>query len=165
MVSAITIQFAFIFEPAEDGIMARAPRKTGQTLMNKHDIFQMAYVSVLMALIALWAYDWLLGRGVDQVTASTMMVNIIVISKIFYLFNIRTTKLAFSKAFFSNPKAFGIIAGMIVLQLILTYVPFMQKLFYTEPLTLLEWAVSIGAGFLILIITECDKIIRLKLKR
>lgn len=31
MVSAITIQFAFIFEPAEDGIMARAPRKTGQT--------------------------------------------------------------------------------------------------------------------------------------
>lgn len=27
--------------------------------MNKHDIFQMAYVSVLMALIALWAYDWL----------------------------------------------------------------------------------------------------------
>ena len=92
------------------------------------------------------AYDWLLGRGVDQVTASTMMVNIIVISKIFYLFNIRTTKLAFSKAFFSNPKAFGIIAGMIVLQLILTYVPFMQKLFYTEPLTLLEWAVSIGAG-------------------
>lgn len=165
MVSAITIQFAFIFEPAEDGIMARAPRKTGQTLMNKHDIFQMAYVSVLMALIALWAYDWLLGQGVDQVTASTMMVNIIVISKIFYLFNIRTTKLAFSKAFFSNPKAFGIIAGMIVLQLILTYVPFMQKLFYTEPLTVLEWAVSIGAGFLILIITEFDKIIRLKLKR
>ncbi|MEL1196052.1 cation transporting ATPase C-terminal domain-containing protein, partial [Staphylococcus epidermidis] len=82
MVSAITIQFAFIFEPAEDGLMTRKPRKTGQALMNKHDVFQMAYVSVLMALIGLLAYDWLLGRGVDQVTASTMMVNIIVISKI-----------------------------------------------------------------------------------
>lgn len=161
MVSAITIQFAFIFEPAEDGLMTRKPRKTGQALMNKHDVFQMAYVSVLMALIGLLAYDWLLGRGVDQVTASTMMVNIIVISKIFYLFNIRTAKLAFSKAFFTNQKAFGIIALMIILQLILTYVPFMQQTFYTEPLTLLEWGVSIGAGFLILLITEFDKIIRL----
>ena len=29
MVSAITIQFAFIFEPAEKGIMQRKPRKLG----------------------------------------------------------------------------------------------------------------------------------------
>lgn len=34
MVSAITIQFAFIFEPAEPGIMNRKPRKTGNKLMS-----------------------------------------------------------------------------------------------------------------------------------
>lgn len=72
MVSAITIQFAFIFEPAEDQIMERPPQKTGSRLMNRHDIFQMGYVSVLMALISILAHDWLLAQGLDQVTASTI---------------------------------------------------------------------------------------------
>ena len=162
MVSAITIQFAFIFEPAEDQIMERPPQKTGSRLMNKHDIFQMAYVSVLMALISLVAHDWLLAQGLDQITASTMMVNIIVISKIFYLFNIRTSKFAFSKEFFSNKPAFLIIGLMVVLQLILTYVPFMQQAFHTAPMSMVEWGMTILAGLLILVITEIDKWIRMK---
>ena len=86
-----------------------------------------------------------------------MMVNIIVISKIFYLFNIRTSQYALSKEFFTNKKAFVIIAVMIGLQLILTYVPFMQQAFHTAPMSLVEWGVSLLAGMLILIITEFDK--------
>ncbi|MCO7127874.1 HAD-IC family P-type ATPase [Sporolactobacillus shoreicorticis] len=163
MVSAITIQFAFIFEPAEDGIMRRPPRKTGSGLMDRHDIFQMTYVSVLMAVISMWSYDWLLIQGADQMTASTMMINIIIFSKIFYLFNIRTSSLALSKDFFSNKKAFLIIGIMIVLQMILIYVPFMQTAFQTEPLTLLEWGIAAVAGIAILLIAELDKWIRLRL--
>lgn len=164
MVSAITIQFAFIFEPAEDQIMERPPQKTGSRLMNRHDIFQMGYVSVLMALISILAHDWLLAQGLDQVTASTMMVNIIVISKIFYLFNIRTSKFALSKEFFSNKPAFLIIGIMVLLQLLLTYVPFMQQAFHTAPMSVVEWGITILAGFLILVITEIDKWVRMKRK-
>ncbi|QZO09828.1 HAD-IC family P-type ATPase [Enterococcus raffinosus] len=162
MVSAITIQFAFIFEPAEDQIMERPPQKTGSRLMNKHDIFQMGYVSILMALISILAHDWLLAQGLDQVTVSTMMVNIIVVSKIFYLFNIRTSKFALSKEFFSNKPAFLIIGFMVVLQLLLTYVPFMQQAFHTAPMSVVEWGITILAGLLILVITEIDKWIRMK---
>lgn len=162
MVSAITIQFAFIFEPAEKGIMHRRPRKTNQAMMNRHDVIQMAYVSVLMALSALFSYEWLQSLGADAKTASTMMLNIIIISKIFYLFNIRTPKLAFSKEFFGNKKAFYVILVMLLLQLALTYVPFMQEVFYTEPLTLNEWLAAILCGMFVLVITEIDKFIRLK---
>lgn len=162
MVSAITIQFAFIFEPAEKGIMQRRPRKTNQAMMNRHDVIQMAYVSVLMAGSALFSYEWLQSLGADAKTASTMMLNIIIISKIFYLFNIRTPKLAFSKEFFSNTKAFYVILVMLLLQLALTYVPFMQEVFYTEPLTLNEWLAAILCGMFVLVITEIDKFIRLK---
>lgn len=161
MVSAITIQFAFIFEPAERGIMDRSPRKTGSDLMNRHDVIQMIYVSVLMAVVSILSYDWLISMGADQRTASTMMVNIIVIGKIFYLFNIRTSELVLSKAFFTNPKAFLIIGVMILLQLGLTYIPFMQGMFQTEPLTILEWSLSIAAGLIVLLVTEADKMIRL----
>ncbi len=165
MVSAITIQFAFIFEPAEEKIMEQAPQKTGSRLMNKHDIFQMAYVSILIALISLIAHDWLLNQGLDKTTASTMMVNIIFISKIFYLFNIRTTKFALSKEFFSNKPAFLIIGIMVMLQLLLTYVPFMQQAFHTESMSFIEWGITILAGMLILLITEIDKWIRSKQRK
>lgn len=162
MVSAITIQFAFIFEPAEKGIMHRKPRKNGNRLLNNHDIWQMAYVSVLMALISIISYEWLLAEGVSQAVASTMMINVVVLSKIFYLFNIRTSQPVISKSFFSNPKAFVIILIMIVLQLILTYVPFMQSLFYTSGMSIIPWGISIASGIVILIITEIDKLLRLK---
>lgn len=157
MVSAITIQFAFIFEPAEKGIMQRKPRKTGNRLLNNHDIWQMAYVSVLMAVISILAYEWLLTQDVDQAVASTMMVNIVVLSKIFYLFNIRTSESAFSKASFTNPKAFLIIGVMVALQVVLTYVPFMQKAFHTANLSLTGWGIALLSGAVILLVTELDK--------
>lgn len=122
MVSAITIQFALIFEPAEDGIMNRPPRKTGAKFMSRHDVFQMAYVAILIAGVSLVVDAWLVGNGVSQTIASTTMVNVLVVGKIFYLFNIRTPKLALSKELFSNMYAFVFVGLMIILQLILTYV-------------------------------------------
>ncbi|MFC6322872.1 HAD-IC family P-type ATPase [Companilactobacillus baiquanensis] len=163
MVSAITIQFALIFEPAEEGIMKRAPRKTGAKFMNRHDIFQMAYVAILISGVSLIVDAWLNSKGVGEVISSTTMVNVLVIGKIFYLFNIRTKKLAFSSDFFSNPKAFLFIGLMIVLQLILTYVPFMQGIFYTGNIGLKEWGFAIIGGFIVLIVAEIDKMIRMRL--
>jgi len=160
MVSAITIQFTFIFEPAEKEIMNRKPRKTDNNLLNRHDVWQMVYVSILMALISIISYEWFISQGVTQTIASTIMINIVVFSKIFYLFNIRTNQPLLSESFFTNPKAFFIIVIMIGLQLIVTYVPFMQSIFYTANISLLAWGISIGSGILILFITELDKFIR-----
>ncbi len=135
-------------------------RKTGNKLLNRHDIWQMAYVSILMAVISLIAHDWLLLQGVSEAVASTMMVNIVVLSKIFYLFNIRTSAPAFSKASFTNPKAFVIIGVMLVLQLLLTYVPFMQSAFHTEDMSLIGWVISAASGMVVLLVTEFDKWLR-----
>ena len=156
MVSAITIQFAFIFEPAEPGIMNRKPRKTGNKLMSRHDVWQIAYVSVLMAVISLIA----LGQGVSEAVASTVMVNTVVLSKVFYLFYIRTSESAFSKVSFTNPKAFLIISVIVILQLLLTYVPFMQGAFSTESISLVGWLIAISAGIIVLLVTELDKYFR-----
>jgi len=166
MVSAITIQFVFIFDPAEAGTMDRPPRKKNASMMHKHDVFQIAYVAMMIAGIGLWAFDWLTANHLtDRVTASTMMVNMIVLGKIFYLFNIRTNTLALSKNFFSNPMAFVIIAVMLALQCFLTYVPFMQDIFQTAPMSWREWGLAVAAGSIILIVTEIDKIIRIRWDR
>ncbi|MFC6322532.1 HAD-IC family P-type ATPase [Companilactobacillus baiquanensis] len=165
MVSAITIQFALTFEPAEAGIMKRPPRKTGAKLMSRHDLFQVTYVSILMAVVSLVIDAFLRGNGVSAVISSTTMINVLIMGKIFYLFNIRSQKSAFSKNFLSNPKAFYFVGLMLLLQVILTYVPFMQGIFYTGSLGMMEWGLAIVGGFIVLIIAEFDKYIRnLKLK-
>ncbi|MQS97639.1 HAD-IC family P-type ATPase [Companilactobacillus halodurans] len=163
MVSAITIQFALIFEPAEEGIMNRPPRKTGSKLMNRHDVFQMTYVAILIAAVSLIIDVYLNSHGVSEVISSTTMVNTLIIGKIFYLFNIRTPKLALSKELFSNSKVFVFVGLMILLQLFLTYVPFMQGIFSTGSIGLVEWGLAIVAGAIVLLVTEIDKIIRLRL--
>lgn len=164
MVSAITIQFAFIFEPAENGIMKRKPRNNQDSLLNKHDVFQMIYISCLIAIMGILVFEWLTGHGYAEAVASTMVVNVVVFGKIFYLFNIRTSKPAISKELFTNMKAFWIIGLMIVLQLILTYVPFMQSYFYTANISLLDWLIIIASGAVTLIVAEIGKMIRMRLK-
>jgi len=161
MVSAITIQLAFIFEPAEPGLMNRPPRKTSAKLMNRHDIFQMTYVSVLIAAVGLAVFETL-GSSVSFAVASTMVVNIIIFGKIFYLFNIRTEAPVLSRSLWSNPMAFVAVGLMIVLQLFFTYVPFMQSVFSTAALSWFNWLIVILTGAIVLVITEIHKYFRLR---
>lgn len=161
MVSAITIQFALIFEPAEDGIMQRPPRKTGAKLMNRHDVFQVTYISFLMAIIGMIVDTWFTGMGVSPEVTSTTMVNVLIVGKIFYLFSIRTPKLALSKEIFVNKNAFIFIAIMMVLQVILTYVPFMQGIFHTSAIGTTEWLIALVGGIIVFAVAELDKLIRL----
>lgn len=161
MVSALTLQLAFIFEPAEPGIMKRPPRKTTEKLMNRHDVFQMIYVSVIIAAGALVVFE-VFDNSVGFSVASTMAVNTIIFGKIFYLFNIRTEASVLSKSFWTNPMAFGAIGLMVVLQIVFTYVPFMNNIFSTGPLSLFDWVVVIVIGLLVLVVAELDKYRRSK---
>lgn len=161
MVSAITIQFAFIYEPAEEGIMQRKPRRNNASIIEKSDAIEIAYISVLIAILGLSAFAWLTGNGVTQVVASTVVVNLIVMAKIFYFFSIRTKNYAHTELF-DNKKAYLIIGLMIVLQLILTYVPFMQNVFSTQALDLSQWLIAIIGGFIVLVVAEIGKFFRKK---
>lgn len=160
MVSALTLQLAFIFEPMEPGLMSQPPRKTSAKLMSRYDVFQMVYVSVIIAAVALGIFEYL-----DEITgfavASTTAVNVIIFGKIFYLFNIRTAAPALSASFWTNPMAFVAIGAMIILQLLFTYVPFMQGVFTTAGLSWTDWLVVLATGFIVLFVTELDKYRRL----
>jgi len=163
MVSAITIQFAFIFEPAEEGVMEREPRSSDATIIGKRDAVKIGYISAIIAALGLVAFAWLTNSGVEQGVASTVVVNLIIMAKIFYFFNIRTTAPAY-KELFANKKAYIVIGIMLILQLILTYVPFMQSIFSTQGLGPIHWLIAIVGGFIVLVIAEIDKFITRKIR-
>ncbi|MFC6200804.1 cation-transporting P-type ATPase [Lactiplantibacillus nangangensis] len=163
MVSALTIQFAFIFEPPEAGIMARGPRNVKAGLLSKLDSFEIVYVSLLISGLGIFAYDYLTALGLPNVVGSTMSLNIIIFGKIFYLFNLRNDHPVISKYFFQNKMAFYIIGILIVLQLGIIYLPFMQSVFHTTSINFwYGWGIPIIAGIIVLIVTEIGKFIRFR---
>jgi len=164
MVSALTIQFAFIFEPPEAGIMARGPRNVKAGLLTKLDTFEIVYVSLLISGLGIWAFDFLTNQGMPEVVGSTMALNIIIFGKIFYLFNLRNDHPVISKYFFQNKMAFYIIGILIVLQLGIIYLPFMQTIFHTTNINLwYGWIIPIITGVIVLAVTEIGKYIRFHL--
>lgn len=159
LVSAITIQFAFVFEPAAEDIMQRRPRPAHQRLMNRRDFVQMGIIAALMAIFSLVGYDWFIRGGASVTNATTMMVNTLVFSKIFYFFSIRTDDYGVKTISSIDTKSWGIIALMIVFQLVLTYVPFMQHVFHVDGLGMAEWVAVLIFAILIFIIAELDKLV------
>lgn len=162
MVSALTIQFAFIFEPAENGIMTRGPRNISQGILTKFDIVEIAYVSILIASLGMIVYNGMTALGMSHVIGSTMTLNIIIFGKIFYLFNMRNNHLVFSKYFFQNKIAFYIIGILLLLQVGIIYLPFMQEIFHTGSINFVYgWIIPSITGLIVLIVTELVKIARL----
>ncbi len=166
-VSALTIQFAFIFEPAEESIMIRGPRDVRKGILGKMDVFEIVYVSVLIAGLGIFTFDRFVDAGIlNVVLGSTMAVNIIIFGKIFYLFNIRNSYPIISKHFFENKMAFIIIGILLALQAAMIYIPFMQGVFHTGNVSFFYgWVVPTIAGFIVLVVTEIIKLLRIQYRK
>lgn len=166
-VSALTIQFAFIFEPAEESIMIRGPRDVTKGILGKMDTIEIVYVSILISSLGIFTFDRFVDANIlNPVLGSTMAVNIIIFGKIFYLFNIRNSYPIISKHFFENKMAFGIIAILLALQAFLVYVPFMQEIFHTATISFYYgWVVPAICGFVVLVVTEIIKLLRIQYRK
>lgn len=159
MVSAITIQFAFVFEPADPNIMKRQPRDNDKGMIGGWDAFEIFYISLLIALSGMAGYNYLIQVTGDAALASTAMVNIIVFSKIFYYFSMRTSQPALPRLF-ENKKGLLVILIMILLQLAFTYIPFMNSIFRTMPLGTNAWLVIILASLPSFVLNEFYKLFK-----
>jgi magnesium-transporting ATPase (P-type) len=159
MVSAVTLALALAFEPAEPGIMQRPPQPAKQPLMTRPLVWRVFYVSALMAAITLAAFQFELSRGSPEDVARTAAVNALVCGEIFYLFNARRfTASALTKDTLTGNRVMWIVIGvLVVLQLALTYLPFLQGIFETAPLGAVTWAVILLLGVLKFFAVEVEK--------
>jgi len=105
-------------------------------------------------------------RGASLAEARTVVVNVVIFVGIFYLFNARSlTRSPFQLGFFSNMWAVGGAILMVLIQLFYTYVPFMNKLFGSAPISLTLWLDVLGVGLAAYVIIEVEKWLRRKLGR
>jgi Ca2+-transporting ATPase len=158
MTTAGFLGLALAFEPKEPGIMLRPPREPNAPILTRSVIFRITLVSFLMLGAAFWLFAWELSDGATLAEARTAAVNAFVMVELFYLFNCRSLeKTVFQLGFFSNPWVLGGTVAMFLLQLAYTYLPVMNRLFQSAPVTLAVWGRTGAAGLIVFVVVEIEK--------
>jgi magnesium-transporting ATPase (P-type) len=159
LILAATLGLALAFEPSEQGVMRRPPRRPDAGLLTPFILWRVVFVSVLFAAVSLGVFFWALDRGRDLEVARTMVVNTLVVLEIFYLFSVRYLHMtSFTLTGVKGTKAVLIaLAVVIVGQFAFTYLPVMNTIFGSRPLTLGEGMVIVALGAATFVLLEIEK--------
>ncbi len=158
MTTALLLGLMLAFESKEPGIMDRPPREPDTPVLTRVLIVRISLVSLLLLIFSFSLFEWAELSGKSLANARTMAVNVFVFGEMFYLLNCRSlTHSMFRLGVFSNRwLIFGILT-MTVLQIFLTYVPVMNTLFGTAPISLLQWMAIIASGLVIYVVVGLEK--------
>jgi cation-transporting P-type ATPase F len=166
MTTAVCLGMMLAFEPKEPGIMERPPRVPSEPILTGPIIVRILMVSVLLAAAVFGTFQWELAAGADSAQARTAAVGVLVFGELFYLFNCRSLdKSMFTLGVWSNPLLWFGVALMVALQLLFTYVPFMNQLFHTEPPRPEAWILVLGSAVLIYTVVGIEKWTRTRVGR
>ncbi|MBX3725078.1 MAG: HAD-IC family P-type ATPase [Xanthomonadales bacterium] len=159
MVTAVTLGLTFAFEPGEPDVMRRPPRPSRENLLSAFLLWRVVLVSVLFALCAFAVFAWAKQTGAGLEAARTLVVSTVVSLEVFYLFSIRFLHRSSLDwpGVLGTPAVLLAVAAVTVLQLAFVYLPPMQWLFDTRPLSLGQLLVPVLAGIALLTVLEIEK--------
>ncbi len=162
MTTAGILGLMLAFEAKEPGIMSRLPRDPKIPILTNTLIARILLVGTLLLIGAFGLFQWELALGASIEQARTVAVNVFIVMELFYLFNCRSLHLSvFQLGFFSNLWVVSGVVVMLLLQVVYTYLPVMNKLFQSEPISVNAWCRIGAAGLAGYFIVELEKKLRL----
>lgn len=165
MVTAAILGTTLALEPKESDIMLREPRDPKAPILSRVVLWRILFVGLIILAGAFGLFEYELYRGASLAEARTVAVNVIIFVEIFYLFNARSlTQSPFKIGFFSNPWAIGGAVGMIFVQMFFTFVPFMNRIFGSAPMSAILWLDVLAVSVAAFLIIEIEKWIRRRQK-
>jgi magnesium-transporting ATPase (P-type) len=167
MITAVTLGIALAFEGEDNNIMHRAPRGIDEPILSGVLVWQILFVTALFVTAIFGIYYISVEEDPSIEHAQTLALNTLVFMEIFYLFYIRNhNTIKVSMRDMLGTKVVWTAVGVVFFaQLAITYVPFMQGVFKTAPLSLYDFGLILAAGVVMLAILEVEKQIRLRRKK
>ncbi|MBN1790843.1 MAG: cation-transporting P-type ATPase [Bacteroidales bacterium] len=163
MITAAVLGVSLSLEPKEDNLMQRKPRDAKAPILSGILIWRILLVSVIILAGAFGLFEYELSIGASMEEARTVAVNVVIFVELFYLFNARSTdRSIFRLGFFSNPWAVGGAVLMTVIQLIYTYIPFMNGIFGSAPISPIMWVDVLAISLIAFLVVELEKWLRRK---
>jgi Ca2+-transporting ATPase len=147
---------ALAAEPAERGVMRRPPRPPGESLFARGMWQHILLVGLLLGGLCLALQAWALSAG--QAHWQTMVFTVLTLGQMAHVMAIRSEEQPLWRlGLRSNLPLLGAVLLTFVLQMATIYVPALNPIFKTEPLSAGELAICIAAAALVWVAVEIEK--------
>ncbi|NOT36586.1 MAG: hypothetical protein HOP11_04355 [Saprospiraceae bacterium] len=119
----------------------------------------MLYVGILKAGVTLGTQAWSLHHKLEH--WQTMVFTVLSLSQLGHVLAVRSDRtFLYKQGIFSNLPLLLSVMATFVLQLCVIYLPFMNTLFKTQPLSLMELVICIGISVIVFHAVEFEKWIK-----
>jgi Ca2+-transporting ATPase len=146
-------------EPAERDVMERRPRPPEEGIFAHGMVSHILWVGFLIGGLTLATQAWTWTRG--QAEWQTMVFTVLVVAQLFHCLAIRSERFSLgSIGLFSNPALVVAILVTVLAQLSVIYLPPLNAVFRTVPLSATQLAACFAIGSVVLIAVELEKFVR-----
>ncbi len=150
---------ALAYEKAEKDIMKRPPRHPKESIFAHGLSYHIVWVGLLMGIVSLFSQAWAIKTGHSH--WQTIIFTVLCLSQMGHVLAIRSEKDSFiTMGVFSNIPLIFAVLSTFLLQLATIYVPFLNRVFKTEPLTLEELLISLALSSVVFIAVELEKLVK-----
>ena len=149
---------ALTAEPAEPGLMSRAPRSPQENIFSYGMWQHILWVGLFIGGISIAAMAW----GISRQAAywQTMVFTVLTLSQLFHSMAVRSESVSiFQIGIFRNLPMLVAIIFTLVLQMAVIYLPALNSIFYTQPLPLFDLVVCFLLSSLVLFAVEIEKLL------
>ncbi|HZU90004.1 MAG TPA: HAD-IC family P-type ATPase, partial [Stellaceae bacterium] len=147
---------ALAAEPAEKSVMQRPPRPPGEGIFGRGMWQHILWVGLAMGGISLLTQAGAIHFGLGH--WQTMVFTVLALSQMSNALAIRSERESlFAQGLFSNLPLLGAVLATLVLQLTTIYVPALNPIFKTAPLSLPELAACLALSGLTFAMIEAEK--------
>jgi Ca2+-transporting ATPase len=147
---------ALAAEPSERGIMERPPRAPNESIFSQGMWQHILGVGLLLGGLCLGVQAWAISTG--HAHWQTMVFTVLTFGQMAHVIAIRSeTEPIWRLGLSTNKPLLGAVLLTFGLQMATIYVPFLNPIFKTEPLSLPELTVCLGAASVVWIVVEIEK--------
>ncbi|MHB1161359.1 MAG: cation-translocating P-type ATPase [Chloroflexota bacterium] len=148
------------FEKGEPGVMKRKPRDSRESVFAGDLGGHVLRMGTVIGLGTLAVMAWALWQGRPEEEARTMAFTTLALFQLWHVMALRSeTQLLPQVGLFSNPLLLWAVVVTFVLQLAVVYLPPLQAIFDTVPLSLGELALCVGVSSLGYSLVEAQKLL------
>ena len=150
-------------DPPDEGLMRHRPRPVGEGVLTPEMWRGIVVVGVIMAAGTLFVLDASLPGGVvegsgDLRYAQTMAFTTLMLFQMFNVLNARSDSRSAFDHMLANPWLWGALGVSLLLQVVVVYVPFLQRAFGTASLSGEDWVFCVGIASSVLWVREIGKL-------
>ena len=150
---------ALSVEPAEGDVMRRPPRHPKESIFAHGLGLHAIWVGILMAGIVLVVQAWAITT--EHAHWQTMVFTVLCLTQLGHVLAIRSEKESlFKMGLFTNKYLLGAVLLTFILQMSTIYVPALNPIFKTAPLTLNELMLTLALSSVVFFAVEVEKLFR-----